>query len=503
MSTMMFLAWFYLAWCWLSSHGWHFFKFRIQKLFFTIDFLGARFLNFEKRSTRPRISNLQRKHQNMRQCLFGDFHHTEHSNIAIVRCTWQAVPVLSIVYNSINLYVYRLAHASRRKRLKKGEMMHSLFKPTAAEIASSSSSSLLRQSQQKHHRFFAPSLLSFSSSSASSSSGTNDTTTAKPATTTDAAAAASSSSSCCDIIAGPSLLRTSNVNRPRPSLLHLHGLRSLPFWTSYNEATHENRIAYQEPSLMRTVKHLQHHFTTILQEYSNVSPTSATSDYVTTSKGENEHDDAKLHQGTWDWHSYMTKGKVLHDDNNNHAFSQRFPKTTAILQTLREEQLLFEGTPFGYCFFSTLHANSRIQAHSSPLNFRLRIHLPLIVPSPPPSTSTPSSEEKQDDDDNDNDSQRPLLLCGIRVGTTTRCWIPGQALVLDDAYNHQVWNNNHSSSTDNNNTIDNNNNDNNNNNNNNKRVLLLVDVWHPDVTLQERREIVEMFQHAQQQGWIN
>ena len=39
-----------------------------------------------------------------------------------------------------------------------------------------------------------------------------------------------SAPSNCDIIKGPSLLRTI-VHRPRPSLLFLPGLRSLPFWT--------------------------------------------------------------------------------------------------------------------------------------------------------------------------------------------------------------------------------------------------------------------------------
>jgi Aspartyl/Asparaginyl beta-hydroxylase len=320
-------------------------------------------------------------------------------------------------------------------------------------------------------------------------------------------------------VAGPSLLRTSNINRPRPSLLHLHGLRSLPFWTSYNVATRENRVAYQDASLLRAVTHLQEHFVTILNEYQDVSPTSDTSDYITTTtsrrRGENEHDDATLHQGTWDWHSYMTKGQVLHDtterNNSHHLFSQRFPQTTAILQVLREERLLFEGTPFGYCFFSTLHANSRIQAHASPLNFRLRIHLPLIVPTTESestttttttTTSSSTSPTKQGDANKDDSS----LLCGIRVGSTTRCWIPGQALVLDDAYNHEVWNNHatiRTTTTNNNNVVTTDNTSTaTNDDNNKKRVLLLVDVWHPDVTMQERNEIVEMFRHAQQQGWL-
>ena len=41
---------------------------------------------------------------------------------------------------------------------------------------------------------------------------------------------------------------------------------------------------------------------------------------------------------------------------------------------------MFDHVPFGYSFFSTLHGNSRIAAHSAPMNLRIRLHLPLIVP---------------------------------------------------------------------------------------------------------------------------
>lgn len=49
------------------------------------------------------------------------------------------------------------------------------------------------------------------------------------------------------------------------------------------------------------------------------------------------------------------------------------------------------------------------------MNLRLRIHLPLI---------TPTGNGK----------------CGIRVGSQKRSWINGKAIVLDDSYEHEVWN---------------------------------------------------------------
>jgi len=244
----------------------------------------------------------------------------------------------------------------------------------------------------------------------------------------------------CTVIRGPSLLRT-NVHRPNPSLLVLPGLRSLPFWTQWDGET--NRIAYQDPAVTQAVTHLEQHYSTILQEYRTKAP-QLQSDYQT----DTEH---KLHDGTWEWHSYMLKGAIQGN------FATHFPETATVLQDLRDSGMLFEGTPFGYTFFSTLHANSKIAAHTAPMNLRLRIHLPLIVPS----------EDESDE-----------IQCGIRVGPTARQWTTGKALVLDDAYQHEVWNNT-----------------------NKQRVLLLVDIWHPDVTMQERQDVVELFQHAHEQGW--
>lgn len=245
-----------------------------------------------------------------------------------------------------------------------------------------------------------------------------------------------------DVVQGPSLLRTS-LDRPNPSLIHLPGLRALPFWTQADKSG-ANRVAYGAVGVTRAVEHLQAHWTTIRDEYTRVAP-QRPSDY------EDAATEHKLHQGTWDWHSYMLKGQLQGD------FATHFPQTTQILQTLRDEGLLFEGTPFGYSFFSTLHPQSKIAPHTSPMNLRLRVHLPLLVPD--------------EDDDNNNNTGRPA--CGIQVGPLVRAWKAGQALVLDDAYRHEVWNETAQA-----------------------RVVLLVDLWHPDVTVTERREIVSLLAQA-------
>ena len=238
------------------------------------------------------------------------------------------------------------------------------------------------------------------------------------------------------VVQGPSLLQT-GLHRPSPSLVFLPGLRSLPFWTSFDGAA--NRVAFQDPMVTHVVEYLEENVPTFQREYEK-QQASVPSDY----KSGGEHD-RKLHSGSWDWHSYLLQGVV------QPQFIEHFPETSAVLNVLRNDHLLFEGTPFGFCFFSSLHAHSKIQSHTAPMNFRLRVHVPLKVPN----------------------------NCGIRVGPVSKDWVEGRAMVLDDSYDHEVWNDSDET-----------------------RVLLLVDVWHPDVKPQEKEEIVAMFQHAQEQGWL-
>jgi hypothetical protein len=277
----------------------------------------------------------------------------------------------------------------------------------------------------------------------------------------------------CDVIQGPSLLRTP-VARPHPSLLFLPGLRSLPFWTSEEDADGKTKhIAYNDPTVRYVVNFLESNVEVIRNEYMQVAP-NLPSDYVDAG-----HSKGTLHSGKWDWHSYMNKGSI-----QGH-FCTHFPKTSELLHEglrVRNEEngglrkagqddkdqllyphLLFEGTPFGFCFFSALSGKSKIQAHAAPMNLRLRLHVPLIVP-----TGTNISV---------NDLQDGGPACGIRVGPFVREWKEGSVIVFDDAYNHEVWNDTHES-----------------------RVILLVDIWHPDVQEVEKKAIVDLFQKAQQDG---
>ncbi len=228
----------------------------------------------------------------------------------------------------------------------------------------------------------------------------------------------------------------------------MHGLRSLPFWTS-KEGGEGMRVAYGDPYVQSVIEKVEANFEDIKAEYMSAvmgvghgaGPSPMQSDYDVAGKGA-DHPES-LHEGSWDWHSYVQKGQKMD------LFKQRCPKTAKVLDNLP----LFE-TPFGFAFFSTLHPKSRIKPHSGPMNLRLRVHLPLVV----------------------GDSQK----CRLNVGGQERHWEEGKCVVLDDSHVHEAYNDGEL-----------------------PRVVLLFDIWHPDIDAQERDSIVEMFNYSAQMGWLS
>ena len=92
--------------------------------------------------------------------------------------------------------------------------------------------------------------------------------------------------------------------------------------------------------------------------------------------------------------------------------------------------------------FSLLRGGARIAPHNGMHNARLICHLPLIVPPG----------------------------CGFRVGNETRQWEEGKLLIFDDTIEHEAWND---GSED--------------------RVVLIFDIWRPELSEQERREVAALF----------
>lgn len=92
--------------------------------------------------------------------------------------------------------------------------------------------------------------------------------------------------------------------------------------------------------------------------------------------------------------------------------------------------------------FSLLKAGARIAPHTGMFNTRLICHLPLIVPPG----------------------------CRFRVGDEVCEWEEGKLLIFDDTIEHEAWNDGPGD-----------------------RVVLIFDIWRPELTEQERRELTALF----------
>ena len=100
-------------------------------------------------------------------------------------------------------------------------------------------------------------------------------------------------------------------------------------------------------------------------------------------------------------------------------------------------------------FFSLLEPGARIPAHTGVTNIRAIVHLPLSVPD----------------------------ACAFRVGGETRAWRRGEAFAFDDTIEHEAWNDS-----------------------DDLRAVLILDVWNPYLTLEERSLLREYFRIADAQG---
>lgn len=214
------------------------------------------------------------------------------------------------------------------------------------------------------------------------------------------------------------------VHRPTPSLFTYPGLRSQAFW---------------DPAAFPGVKELQDNLPTVLKEYEAASQ-----------KLQNDYDvaanESTLHKGGWEWRSLVSKGKL------QTGFQLLCPTTSAILQRMP----LMTGLPFSYAFFSEMNGGVSIDPHYGPCNLRVRVHMPLIVPSEDPAQ------------------------CAFTLAGETRPWKVGQPLVFDDCYLHSSKNLTKE-----------------------KRVLLLFDLWHPELHEEEKEAVLSMFDEARKKGWLS
>jgi aspartyl/asparaginyl beta-hydroxylase (cupin superfamily) len=135
-----------------------------------------------------------------------------------------------------------------------------------------------------------------------------------------------------------------------------------------------------------------------------------------------------------DW----TAAYLIRDGKHQTPLAERCPKTLAALEEVPLETI--EGrAPF--VLFSKLTPGAWIAPHTGFLNSRLVCHLPLLVPDG----------------------------CWFRVGNQVRLWERGKAWVFDDTIEHEARNQGQGT-----------------------RVVLIFNIWHPDLTEEERHLVAAL-----------
>jgi Aspartyl/Asparaginyl beta-hydroxylase len=113
------------------------------------------------------------------------------------------------------------------------------------------------------------------------------------------------------------------------------------------------------------------------------------------------------------------------------------PITAEVLGSMHDA---IADNPRGFAYFSVLQPGVHMQAHCGHTNAKLRVHLGLQVSS----------------------------SATMRVGTETRGWEQGKCIVFDDSWEHEVTNRS-----------------------DRPRSILLIDIWHPDLSKTQRDAIAD------------
>nr|XP_016930147.1 aspartyl/asparaginyl beta-hydroxylase isoform X3 [Drosophila suzukii] len=135
-------------------------------------------------------------------------------------------------------------------------------------------------------------------------------------------------------------------------------------------------------------------------------------------------------KGVWQQYELYAQGRRVKDN------CRRTPITCGLLQEFPESS----GCRRGQVKFSVMQATTHVWPHCGPTNCRLRAHLTLVAPEP----------EKT----------------SLRVAEQERTWREGELFIFDDSFEHEVWHNGSQ-----------------------PRLVLILDMWHPQLTPAQRRSL--------------
>ena len=166
----------------------------------------------------------------------------------------------------------------------------------------------------------------------------------------------------------------------------------------------------------------------------------------------NNHNNDQL----WEVLYLMNQGKWIHENIEKHC-----PKTFSFLSKHLVDDLM-QNSIFGNIFISVLYPGTIIEPHCGPTNIRHRLHYALSVPD--------SKYMSKNDGKKDYTRCSPIL----KVRNEILKWEEGSVFVFDDSLVHsaEYLNGNDASEV---------------------RVVLVVDLWHPSLSSDERDLLIGLY----------
>ena len=129
---------------------------------------------------------------------------------------------------------------------------------------------------------------------------------------------------------------------------------------------------------------------------------------------------------------------AFHFYDKGREIAERCARAPATMDAVRRLPQAMVDLRSPTAMFSVLKPRTRIPPHTGIANFRLVVHLPLVLPG----------------------------RCGFRVGGESREWRIGEAWVFDDTIEHEAWNESDEI-----------------------RIILICDIWSPRLSPAEREAI--------------
>jgi aspartate beta-hydroxylase len=199
----------------------------------------------------------------------------------------------------------------------------------------------------------------------------------------------------------------------RPSFLYFPGLSTKPFYER-DEVPESRVLEAAAPAVLAE-------YSTLLAQAAEFPP------YVQAPEQQDPQQWRELNNSLA-WSAYH----LYRNSERSAEACEACPETARVVESLALARIPGHAPEV---FFSVLKPGTHIPPHFGLGNYKLAMHLPLVLPGD----------------------------CSIRVGNETRSWEEGKCLIFDDSFQHEAWNRSGQ-----------------------PRVVLILDVWHPELHEHER-----------------